>query len=233
MAIERKIDFEFGEGTIDIVDTTGDYDVDSNPTGYGAPNPERTDLARYVSLQKKNVNDIDDGAITVNEYGDQFTRDRDGWFAAIMFSVIKWDSGTAFSVGTGDTDVAIVDYNGVLYKAIQTGSNHIPSASPTYWTALDGDEMSGDDLLLVVNTNVVKTYKERATVFDADVYWSDKIAEKTQLGFAGVSQNDRDKKKLDDIYRKIQQALSADQRENYSSAEWIVLGLRTMGAKAA
>lgn len=233
MAIERKIDQEFGEGTIDIVDTTGDYDVDSNPTGYGAPNPARDALARYVALRKKNVNDVVDGAWTVQAYGVQFTRDRDGWNEGVMLSIAIWDSGTAYGAGTGDEDVSIVEYDGDLYKALRATTNDIPSSSPSDWEAIDLDEESDDDLLLLVNDNVIKTYKNRTTVFDADVYWSAQIAEKTQKGFAGVAMTDRDKKRLDDIYRKIQQALSADQLGNNSDAEWIVLALRAIGAKAA
>lgn len=232
MAIERTIDLEFGEETIDIVDTTGNYDVDSNPTGYGAPNPERDDRARYVAIRKKNVNDVADGAWTVAVYGTQFTRDRDGWNQGVMFSIVKWDSGTSFGAGSGDTNVSIVDYNGTLYKALRTTVNDIPPSSPDDWSAIDPDEVSGDDLLLLVNSNVIKTYKNRTTVYDADVYWSTQMAEKTQKGFAGIAITDRDKKRLDDIYRKIQQALSADQLGNNSDAEWIVLGLRTIGAKA-
>ncbi len=231
MAIERKIDFQFGNGTLDIVDTTGDYDVDANPTGYGTPNPDRNLLARYVSVQKKNVNDVPDGAFTIKSYNQQFTRDRDGWYEAIMFSVVKWNSATGYSPGTGDTNVNIVDRNGKLYRAIQATTNNDPTVSPSYWTLLSGLEMSGDDLLLVVNDNVIKTYKERTTVFDADVYWSARMAEKTQKGFAGVPITDRDNKRLNDIYRKLQQALSADQLGNNADAEWIVLALRSMGAK--
>lgn len=232
MAIERTIDLEFGEETIDVVDTTGNYDVDSNPTGYGTPNADRDDLARYVALRKKNVNDVDDGAVTVKAYGEQFTRDRDGWYEAIMCSVAKYDSGTAYGAGTGDTNVSIVDDSGILYRALRATTNDTPASSPLDWLAIDSDEVSGEDLLLVINTTVIKTYKNRTTVYDADVYWSTQMAEKTQKGFAGLAITDRDTKRLNDIYRKIQQAMSADQLENNSDAEWIVLALRTMGAKA-
>lgn len=233
MAIERKIDLEFGDETIDIVDTTGNYDVDSNPTGYGAPNAARTDRERYVACRKKNVNDVDDGPWTVQLYGVQFTRDRDGWSEGVMFSVTKWDNATAFGAGSGDTDVSIVSYGGSLYKALGATTGDTPSTSPAKWGVIDPDQASGDDLLLIVNTGVIKTYKDRVTLYDADVYWSGKKSESTQNGYPSFPESERDRKRLEDIYRVIQQGLSADQLENSADGEWAVLRLRSMGAKKA
>lgn len=48
MALERKISICIACGEIVIEDTTGVYDADTNPGGYGGPNPDFADATAYT-----------------------------------------------------------------------------------------------------------------------------------------------------------------------------------------
>jgi len=106
-------------------------------TVYGAPNPDRADLAVYVTGFKKN-NDGADTALTVlPETNDPFTvakwaaeSSMDGWHVFPMYGVSVWDSGTSYV-----TDDAVYD-SGNVYKALRASTNAPPSTSGSDWVAV-------------------------------------------------------------------------------------------------
>lgn len=236
MALVPSWTLAFSATQVVATETTGTYNALTNPTGYGSPNPAFNDFEHIVFIKKKNVNNVADATVAgvygpISD-GGTYTASRsvDGWFELTNVNIPVWDSGTNYN-GSGSATLSdYVFYNGVKYKAIQDNVNQNPETQTDYW-----EEISEEDFLLLphasFDNNVYVTIEGRVTAYDADVYYANRIAEKTQLGFAGVAQTDRDKKRIDDIYRAVQQVLVADQLGNNTDGEWIVLRLQKMGAK--
>jgi hypothetical protein len=214
--------FQFSLTTITMVDMTGAYNVTTNPTGYGSPNPAFTDYAHYAIIRKKNVNSVADSALTLSSYNPitdvnySAPRAVDGWYQGTKLNILIWTAGT-YASGT------VRYYSGVIYQA-NTSTSSTPGADGT-WTVVT------DLTTIEANASVVATVINRDTAYNADVYWSSQIAELTKQGNLAIEDDDRDKNRLDTIYRTIQQVLVADQRGNNTAGEWCVLRLQLLGAK--
>lgn len=222
MALVVTADFSFGRQTLTFEDTTGAYHAVDNPTGYGAPNAAFADYAHYAIIRKKNINDVDDEVLDIDTYNPisatEFTadRDKDGWYEGTKLGILIWSAAT-YPSGT-------VRYHaGSVYKA-NTSTSQTPGAGAQWDVVTDLTEIED-------NNTVVVTIAGRVTAYDADVYWSKRIAEATQKGMTGIDPDDRNKARLDDIYMKIQQVMVADQQGNNTAGEWAVLALRTLKAK--
>lgn len=220
MALVVALELIFSADEVRMQDSTGAYHAVNNPTGYGAPNAEFTDYAHYALLRKKNVNNVADQLLTVEPYNQitdtEFIAPRlvDGWFEGCKLNIPIWTAGT-YSANT------VKYYNGVIYKANTSTSQTPPHAD---WDVItDLEDIEG-------NSSIITTYEGRVTPFDADVYWSNQIAEISQAGRCGVCSDEKTKKRLDDIYRTIQCVIVADQLGNNSDGEWNVLRLIEMGA---
>lgn len=223
MALAVLIDFQFSATAALLVESTGNYNVTTNPGGYGAPNPAYADYAHYAIIRKKNVNMIADSVMAVNAYNPisatqwQATRSVDGWYEGVKLNILIWTAGT-YPLDT-------VRYrSGVIYKVTNVAgtSNQPPHAD---WTVVS------DLTSIETNASLVATTKERVTAFTADAVWSQLIADLTQQGNLAIPDDERDKKRLDDIERTIKQVLAADQLGNNAAGEWCVLRLQRLGAK--
>lgn len=215
------MELAFSRQSLTATDTTGDYDAVTNPTGYGAPNDAFADFAHYVIIRKKNNNDVDDEVLVVDAYSPisatEFTatRDKDGWYEVAKLNIRIWSAGT-YASGT-------VRYHaGSVYLSNQSTSE-TPGAGSDWDVVTDLTEIE-------TNNTVLVTPEGRVTAYDADVYWSKRIAEITQKAMQQIAPDDRKKARLDDIYTKIQQAVVADGLGNNMAGEWAVLALRTLGA---
>ena len=220
MALSIALELVFSADEVQMNDITGDYHAVDNPTGYGAPNAEFTDYAHYALIRKKNVNSVADEVLALEVYNEvtdtEFVADRsvDGWYEGAKFNILVWTAGT-YASGT------VKFYNGVIYMANTSTSQQPPHAD---WDVItDLEDIEG-------NSSVLITYEGRVTVYDADVYWSGKIAENSQAGRCGLCEDDKLTKRLDTIYRYIQNALVADQLGNNTDGEWNVLRLIALGA---
>lgn len=223
MALAVVIDFQFSAAQAILVESTGNYNVTTNPGGYGAPNPAYADYAHYAIIRKKNVNMVADSVLVIDAYNPlsalQFaaTRTVDGWYEGVKLNILVWTAG-AYPLGT-------VRYRaGVIYQVINVAgtSAQPPSAD---WAAVT------DLTTIETNASLLATTKERDTAFTADAYWSQLMADLTQQGNLAIPDDDRDKKRMDDIERTIKQVLAADQLGNNTAGEWCVLRLQRMGAK--
>lgn len=212
----------FSASKVICTDTTGAYNVATNPTGYGAPNPLFTDFAHYTIIRKKNVNSIADAVLVLDAYNPitdtvfQTNRATDGWYEANMLKITKWTAGTYPAT-------TVRYYNGVVYKAASSTSS-TPGTDGT-WASV------GDLTTIEDNASISSLQIGRVTAYDADVYWSKQKALSSQRGKCGECDDDKLKKRLDDIYRTIQCVLVADQFGNNTDGEFNVLRLIAMGAK--
>lgn len=221
MALSLTAVVTFTADQVVLTNDTGDYDLATNPSGYGAPNPEFTDLVHYAIIRKKNVNSVADEVLTVDSYNqisaESFTADReaDGWYEGVLIDIEIWSAG-AYAINY------VVYHNGVIYMA-NTGTSGTPGASGD-WDVVSSLEDIEDNDTIYTNSN------GRTTPYNADVYWSKQIAQNSQRGRCGVCEDDRQKERLDKIEFHINCVLVADQQGNNSDAEFNVLTLINLGA---
>ena len=221
MALSVVITVTFSGTQVIVTDTTGAYNVSSNPGGYGAPNAAFSDYAHYVILRKKNVNLVADVVLVLDAYNPlsstvfTYERSLDGWYEATKLNILKWTAGSYVL-----NDVRY--YNGTIYKA-NTATSSTPGADGT-WTVVT------DLTTIESNATLIATVLGRSTAYNADTYWSKQIALLSQKGQCGICDNDKHKNRLDKIYFHIQAELVADQFGNNEDAEWNVQALILLGA---
>lgn len=221
MSLSVSVDLEFSATGVTLVDQTGAYDATTNPGGYGSPNAAFGDFAHYALLRKKNVNSVADALLTLASYdpltATEFstTRSVDGWYQGVKFNIPNWTAGS-YAAGS------VVYKSGVIYKANAPTSAQPPASA---W------DIVSDLTTIETNSSITVTTVNRNTAYNADVYWSNQIADLTEQGNMAIDDDDRDKTRLDNIYRTIQQVLVADGRGNNTAGEWCVLRLQKMGAK--
>lgn len=216
------ISVTFSRTQVIVTDTTGAYNVTTNPGGYGTPNNAFADYAHYVILRKKGVGDTADAVMTLDTYNPisatsfTATRTLDGWYEATKLNITIWSAGT-YASGT------VRYHSGVVYVS-NTSTSQTPGAGAE-WTVVS------DLTTIEDNATLIATIEGRVTVYNADTYWSKQIAANSKEGKCGVCQDDRQKDRLDRIYFHIQAALVADQLGNNTDGEWNVQALILLGAK--
>lgn len=222
MALQVKLQMSFSRTKVVVEDVTGEYDSESNPTGYGDPNEEFSDFAHYMLIRKKNVNEVPDAVVVMDTYNEEVatefagTRTVDGWYEAVKFNIPKWTEGTHL--------IGSVRYlNGAIYKAV-TSTSQTPGASSDWQEVTDLAEIENND-------SIVTAVEGRVTAYNADLYWSQQIAKNSERGICGVCTDDRQKERLDKIKFHVQCVLVADQMGDNTSGEWNALALINLGAK--
>lgn len=229
MALALAATLTFSATKVILTNTTGDYDVSDNPGGYGSPNAEFTDYAHYAIIRKKNVNGVADSVLTLDSYNPvsavSFSADRsvDGWHEGKLLEIEVWDIGTAYTGGTALTG-SVVEDDGVVYYCEQNNTGNKPSLNPSDW------EPVTDLTTIEENPFVLTKFVGRVTPYNADVYWSTKMAENSQAGRCGICADSREKERLDKIYFHIQAVLVADQLGSNTDGEFNVLALLALGA---
>lgn len=221
----------FSADQVILTDTSGDYDVSSNPTGYGTPNPEFDSWAHYGLITKKNVNEVADVVLTLDAFNpisdSEFTaaRDVDGWYEGTILNIPIWDyvPATAYTGGTVLTGSVVYDL-GIVYYCTVSNTSARPASNPSKWTVVT------DLSTIATNPSVTAKIIGQVTAYNADVYWSKQIATLSEQGQCGVCEDDKLKARLDKIYRYIQNVLVADQLGNDTDGEWNALQLIAMGA---
>ena len=97
------------DGTLIISNSTGDYNADTNTTGFGTPNPERADIALFLraynnryegesditgTLMTASPDDSDPLATTLWT----LTLIKDGWIKATIYGVKIYDTADSFQI---------------------------------------------------------------------------------------------------------------------------------------
>jgi len=220
MALTVVVELSFTADEVTLTDSTGAYDVTSNPTGYGTPNAAFADYAHYAIIRKKNVNSVADEILTLEAYDEttetEFVAPRtvDGWHQGVKFNIPVWTAGT-YAANT------VKYYNGVIYKANTSTSNTPPHADWDIITDLEDIE---------TNNTITVTTINNVTARNADVYWSNQIALLSQQGMCGICEDSRKRERLERIRNHVTAVLVADARDNNTDGEWNALALIALGA---
>lgn len=117
-----------------VEDNTGTYDATSNPGGYGAPNPERSELALFIYGYKYHKETADSALEIVNNLDPenaaswQVMMSEDGYHYIRVVAVPLWNGTTEYILGE------LKFYATKFYKATQTSTNLDPVNNPDYWT---------------------------------------------------------------------------------------------------
>ncbi len=123
--------------TLVVSDATGNYNVSTNPGGYGAPNPARSSL--YINLIVNVVTsagrqNVPIPAVTSSAYYNTvsswtMTVSQDGWYELYMFATAAYSGGTTYQLNY----IAYDPVSNAFYQS-QSNSNTGQSLSnATYW----------------------------------------------------------------------------------------------------
>lgn len=222
MALAVVITVTFSRTQVIITDTTGAYNVSTNPGGYGSPNGAFSDYTHHAILRKKNVNSVPDSVMSLDSYNPvsatsfTATRSVDGWYEATKLTITIWTAGT-YASGI------VKSYGGIVYIA-NTSTTGTPGVSID-WTVVT------DLTTIEDNTSLIATVKGRVTEYNADAYWSQQMGLLARKGQYGVGVDDRNRKRLDDIELQVNVVLVADQYGYNEEGEQAVQHLIIMGAK--
>jgi hypothetical protein len=122
-----------------ISDTTGTYDALSNPTGYGSPNDDRSDVANYLLVSKNDVSGNRTYLMVTNTSPLStmiwnLVSGADGLHQATLLSFQLWNSGSAY-VSSGAPSVVYYTPTSKYYRAIQASTNIAPDSGggASYW----------------------------------------------------------------------------------------------------
>lgn len=140
--------------TLTVSDDTGNYNVTTNPTGYGAPNETRANLYLkfFVTLRKSTGRE----SITVPAYNENtvtswsVTIAEDGWYELYMFSCKAWSNAITYQLNYITYSASTDSY----YKSIQ-GTNLNHAVSDTAWWEVTTDI---DDFIAAINATQPDTY---------------------------------------------------------------------------
>jgi hypothetical protein len=179
MALELKIEKDSISSdctTLTIKDNTGNYNVSTNPHGYGSPNETRANLfiKLFVTLKKTDG----DEAQTIDAY-DENTEDtweiditEDGYYEIFSFACKAWNSGTTYAAGH------IVYSSGTdsFYKSLQASNTNHAVTDASWWeVTTDIDDFN--DALDLVQPNTYGDIYNFAEVCNSNVCLARKMAD--------------------------------------------------------
>lgn len=108
--------------TMTIVDSTGDYNVTTNPGGYGTPNPDRADIAIILRAFAKRISE-DDIELDIASYDPEnateweITLNKDGWQQIEAYGLRLYSVDTEFSIGELTYNAATDEIFKILTKS--------------------------------------------------------------------------------------------------------------------
>lgn len=120
--------------SFNIEDQTGVYNVDTNPGGYGIPNPERSEVALYlVGYKYKEGEDDEDITSSLNNTDPANVISWDipdaqtGYYYFELMIVDVWNNLTTYAVDH------LVFHNQLWWKALAINNNSEPSSVNANW----------------------------------------------------------------------------------------------------
>lgn len=149
------------DGTLIISDSTGNYDASDNTTGYGAPNPDREDLALFLRAYNNRYEGESDvtGTLLTDTPDDSdptataqwtLTLAEDGWIKCTVYGLRLYSTSTSFELNELTYDTGTSTIRKILTK---TGSGPY-----TYtYEAVEEDALEDDDNVVAYST-VFNTY---------------------------------------------------------------------------
>lgn len=125
--------------TIELEDNTGDYDVSSNPGGYGSPNDARASIGLKLFITRQAV--AGDEVMTVTNYDDtdpgavtkfRFTNTDGGVYNALFCGVLDYAGGTTYA----DGELAYNPTTEKFYESLQDSNTGNALTDTDYWRDL-------------------------------------------------------------------------------------------------
>ena len=139
-------------------DSTGDYHVTTNPTGYGSPNAARSTLYLFFSLSLRKSTGRED--ITVAAYNNltastwSMTITEDGWYEGYIFACPIYAAGTAYALNEITYDLTTDKY----YKSLQA-ANLAHAVTDTAWWLTTNDVEDFNTAVLLPQSGVYEITK--------------------------------------------------------------------------
>jgi len=139
-----------------VEDSTGAYNVTTNPGGYGTPNEDRVDLGLVITVEKKGYGSTADVEITYDNSVNTLTTVAswtiavaiDGWFKITCMGIPVWDVSITYAANQA------VAYNNVIYTSVAGGN---------LGNAPGGAEWDTSITLITIRDNI-STYSPTTTI---------------------------------------------------------------------
>lgn len=210
--------------TMVVTEITGDYNVTTNPTGFGAPNETRANLylKLLVHLRKSTGREV----IAVPAYNENtasswsidVSNSEDGWLELYLFGCKAWGSGVTYQLNYVAYDASTDKY----YRSLQnSNTNHLVSDTAWWSEATDIDHFTAARTASQPDTysvteNVVELCRSRK-------------CEAQMLIKAGCNCCDECAlKEYEKVRMKIEAAAIHEALENFTEAQIIVENLNTV-----
>lgn len=202
--------------TMVVTDSTGNYNVTTNPTGYGNPNETRANL--YLKLIVNLVKSTGRNLITVPAYNENtastwsITISEDGWYEIYMFGCKIYSGATTYGLG----EITYDSSSDKFYKSLQAANLNNAVTDAAWWLATEDVE----DFTAAVADGQADVYE--ATANTVQVYRS-QLCEAQALKKANCDSCDNCQlKDYEKIRMKIEAAGIEEALGNFSEAQEIV-----------
>lgn len=213
--------------TLVVSDTTGNYNVTTNPGGYGAPNATRASLYLLVLVNLR----LSSGrqAIDVPTYNKNtgstwtITLAQDGWYEIYAFACQIYAGGTTYALGYITYDLATDAY----YKSLQAGNTgHAVTASAWWEATVDVEDFAA--AVALIQPNVYET-----TLNDVQLCRSVKckalaLFQAAQADDCCSGDNDCALQTYEKIRLRVEAALVAAALQDYLDAEEFIEDINTL-----
>ncbi len=216
--------------TLVVTDTTGNYDVTTNPTGYGAPNATRASL--YLNLLVNLRANSGRQSVAVPSYNKNtastwtITLAEDGWYEIYMFGCEIYAGGTTYALGYITYDLSTDTY----YKSLQSGNiGHSVTDTDWWQPTIDIEDFIAATALSQPNTYDV-------TLNDVELCRSVKckalaLFQAAEEDDCSQSDNDCSIQTYEKIRLRVEAALVAAALFNYADSEEFIEDLNKLCQK--
>lgn len=212
--------------TVVITDSTGSYNVSTNPTGYGSPNQARGTLALKMCLSLRRSTGREQ--ISVDAYNEfsastwSVTITEDGWYEIYFFGCLAWSNAITYA----EDYIAYDSSTDKFYRSLQASNlNH--AVSDTAWWIETTDV---EDFAAAVALSQPDTYQ--ATENWVELCRTRKC-EASMLVAAGCDCDGGDSSKYESYRRvrsKVEAVVIQEADDNFTEAQEIVEDLQAICA---
>lgn len=208
--------------TLTIVDNTGNYNVSTNPTGYGSPNESRVNLRLgvFVNLMKSTGRE----PVSVPAYNEAtattwtVTLTEDGWYEIYGFACFEYSSGTTYDIGHITYDPS----TDLFYKSLVAGNIGNALSDTDSWEATTDVE----DFSAAIADGQSDVYE--CTDNTVELCRSRKCEAQAILKAECCECDDCQMKDYEKIRLKIEAAAIAGELENYTRAQKIIENIQVL-----
>ena len=156
LSLDRSVFISQDCKTVTVRDNTGIYDAIDNPTGYGGPNQDRSDLALFLQVESyKDNGELDKNELVLGvdpalDTSWNFEQDVDGYYKFKLIGVPLWSPAIAFNA----EELTYLQNTESLYKALQATTGDDPESSPLIWQNVSIEDTLTNNGLVANTTNL-------------------------------------------------------------------------------